>query len=254
MEGAIVLLKSEIDRTGLRLNTLRSEYDGIREQQQQLQNQIDALRKKKAATALQHARGGIVGFFAGGVTDSGRVLIAQLNEEIDGLLPHLLPFAQMSKECLPKIWEAEKALKAKTELLSRCHERLRKQRVKEALAAQARRDKQQKTAKTRERLDRLRATAASASGKVRQRADRIKKQLTRQNDCPYCGCLLGEDAHADHIYPVCKGGQSVPANMVWACAECNVKKGELTLTAFIIAHSLDRNAIEARLAQLRKDF
>ena len=72
--------------------------------------------------------------------------------------------------------------------------------------------------------------------------------------CPYCSRGLGTQPHADHIYPVAKGGLSTIANMVLVCAECNNKKAEHTLRAFIQLYNLDREAVEARLAELGKDF
>ena len=76
----------------------------------------------------------------------------------------------------------------------------------------------------------------------------------KQTHCPYCGGGLGAQPHADHIYPVAKGGLSTIANMVLVCAECNNKKAEHTLTAFIRLYGLDRGAIETRLTELGKDF
>lgn len=106
----------------------------------------------------------------------------------------------------------------------------------------------------RDSLVELRAAAAKNVDEHRQMADSVKRKLGRQPWCPYCGGALGEDPHADHIYPIAKGGRSVPKNMVYACSPCNVAKRALTLTAFIRQFSLDRGAIEDRLTQLGKDF
>jgi 5-methylcytosine-specific restriction endonuclease McrA len=104
-------------------------------------------------------------------------------------------------------------------------------------------------------MDRLRGIAARDSGRMRERGWRVKKKLMlKQAECPYCGSDLGDRPHADHIYPVSKGGLSIEANMVLACESCNNKKGTLTLQAFIKAFALDRDAVEERLRQLRKDF
>jgi 5-methylcytosine-specific restriction endonuclease McrA len=104
-------------------------------------------------------------------------------------------------------------------------------------------------------IERLRAIAARDSNRVRELAWRIRKRLlAQQKDCPYCGCVLGEKPHADHIYPVAKGGLSVESNMVLVCEDCNFKKSDSTLQVFIRTFSLDRSTIECRLRDLGKDF
>lgn len=100
----------------------------------------------------------------------------------------------------------------------------------------------------------LRAAAASNATETRYVGSAVKRRLIRQPWCPYCGGPLGSDPHADHIYPVSKGGRSVPKNMVYVCAQCNSKKKNMTLTGFIRKFSLDRTAIEDRLEQLHKEF
>jgi len=103
-------------------------------------------------------------------------------------------------------------------------------------------------------LEQLRAAAAANASETRKLAATVKRKLDQQPWCPYCGGSLGVDPHADHIYPVAKGGRSVLANMVYACAGCNSKKTNLTLTTFIRKFTLDRAAIESRLQLLGKDF
>lgn len=106
----------------------------------------------------------------------------------------------------------------------------------------------------RDSLIELRAAAAANVIETRHVGAVVRRKLIRQPWCPYCGCLLGADSHADHIYPVSKGGRSVPKNMVYVCAQCNNMKKNLTLTGFIRKFSLDRVAIEGRLEQLHKEF
>lgn len=65
---------------------------------------------------------------------------------------------------------------------------------------------------------------------------------------------LGDEPHADHIYPVSKGGRSMPKNMVYVCAPCNSQKINLTLAGFIKKYNLDRDEIERRLQELGKEF
>ena len=99
-----------------------------------------------------------------------------------------------------------------------------------------------------------RAKISAYDGRSRDLTDTVKKTLPPQSNCPYCGESLGETPHADHIYPVTKGGHSVAANMVLVCAACNLKKGSMTLRAFVAQYGLDREAVEMRLQELGKDF
>lgn len=106
--------------------------------------------------------------------------------------------------------------------------------------------------RTKDRL--LKARAAQADKKTRDLASSVKNTLPKDDICPYCGKLLGETPHADHIYPVAKGGLSTPSNMVYVCARCNSLKRDMTLREFIIKYSFDRKSVESRLSELRKDF
>ncbi len=45
--------------------------------------------------------------------------------------------------------------------------------------------------------------------------------------CAYCG-RMGVPLEKDHIWPVSKGGISVPQNIVPACHECNQAKGSMS--------------------------
>lgn len=100
----------------------------------------------------------------------------------------------------------------------------------------------------------LRAAAAANSNETRKVGSSVKRKLTRQPWCPYCGGPLGSDPHADHIYPVSKGGRSVPRNMVYVCSDCNASKRDLTLHGFMRKYCLDRVAIEDRLEELGKEY
>jgi hypothetical protein len=49
--------------------------------------------------------------------------------------------------------------------------------------------------------------------------------LLRDNyTCQYCGTRRGP-FHIDHVYPVSRGGQDIPENLVTSCAKCNTQKG-----------------------------
>jgi 5-methylcytosine-specific restriction endonuclease McrA len=99
-----------------------------------------------------------------------------------------------------------------------------------------------------------RAAVASATGKAREHADNVRRSLRKDHDCPYCGCELGKQPHADHIYPLSKGGRSVAVNMVYVCAICNNKKADMTLAAFVATYRLARDTIESRLQRLGKEY
>ena len=44
--------------------------------------------------------------------------------------------------------------------------------------------------------------------------------------CAYCGAY--GPTHKDHVIPKSRGGSNDNSNLVWACGECNVKKGRKT--------------------------
>jgi 5-methylcytosine-specific restriction endonuclease McrA len=46
--------------------------------------------------------------------------------------------------------------------------------------------------------------------------------------CVYCGTALGlEHATLDHVFPLSRGGNHAPGNLVAACPACNQLKGSL---------------------------
>ncbi len=103
------------------------------------------------------------------------------------------------------------------------------------------------------------ARAAAYNGTQRQLANNIRRQLSHQvkidPHCPYCGTLLDmNNAHADHIYPISKGGLSTSRNMVYVCTGCNLAKSNLTLRNFIRRMKHDPKVVYARLELLHKDF
>jgi len=105
---------------------------------------------------------------------------------------------------------------------------------------------------------RTKAAAASHFEKSRELAVQIRKRLKKQyaiyQNCPYCIGALGNDPHADHIYPVSRGGLSTEANMIFVCQSCNIKKRDMTLRDFIKKNKLDRDSIENVLEKLGKEF
>lgn len=120
-------------------------------------------------------------------------------------------------------------------------------------ARQAReRDAVERQQRQEERRKQQEALAATRLEKQRELAESVKRNLPRNYPCPYCGQQLGESPHADHIYPVSRGGLSVIYNMVFVCQICNRKKGDMPINDFIFAHSLDATNIITTLRKMGK--
>lgn len=123
-------------------------------------------------------------------------------------------------------------------------------------AARARREEAEEEKRNRE--ERIIAMAVRSTEKTRELAAQKKRTLVRQQisewKCPYCGEDLGDSPHADHIYPVSKGGLSTIENMVLVCESCNAAKSDCTLNEFIEGTGLNRDEAFRRLRSLGKDF
>ena len=104
----------------------------------------------------------------------------------------------------------------------------------------------------KDRLNTIKARAAKADGRSRSIAKAVKNKIALTEKCPYCGGSIGNEPHADHIYPVSLGGLSTPENMVYVCRACNTKKRNKTLAKFSDENGLNRGAIEKRLKSLGK--
>jgi chromosome segregation ATPase len=108
------------------------------------------------------------------------------------------------------------------------------------------------------KVDSYKAYAAAYFDQTRKLASTIKKSLQNQeallSGCPYCGTNMGNIPHADHIYPVAKGGLSTIKNMVLVCSTCNLKKSDRTLREFIVRNGLKRDFVEENLKLLKKHF
>lgn len=135
-------------------------------------------------------------------------------------------------------------------------EKLEKERLVEKLCTRvANREEKEVATERKRKKDRERsAIVAGALGKSRNVAASVKTHLPTNHPCPYCGAPLGSNYHADHIYPVAKGGLSTEQNMVNVCAKCNLTKGQLTLSAFVRNNDLDRDVVEGRLHELGKEY
>jgi 5-methylcytosine-specific restriction endonuclease McrA len=99
-------------------------------------------------------------------------------------------------------------------------------KVRSALDARAAREREaaERRQRQEERRKQQAALAAVRLEKQRELAESVKRKLSRDHPCPYCGQGLGTSPHADHIYPVSRGGLSVISNMVFVCQICNQKK------------------------------
>lgn len=59
--------------------------------------------------------------------------------------------------------------------------------------------------------------------------DDIRRFLVDQEGrCAYCLQNFGEDWHIEHVRPLSKGGSNGPENIVLACHDCNLNKGDKT--------------------------
>lgn len=113
--------------------------------------------------------------------------------------------------------------------------------------------------KEKDKIQEIRARAASNELEIRAQAKRLRSDLAKQKNlvsfCPYCeGSLDFGNAHLDHIYPVSKGGQSTNKNLVFVCSSCNLKKKMHTLRVFVRDSGYDFDRIASRLEALGKDF
>ena len=113
--------------------------------------------------------------------------------------------------------------------------------------------------KDKDKLQEIRARAASNELEIRAQAKRFRSDVEKQmrvfNNCPYCEATLDPgNAHLDHIYPVSKGGQSTNRNLVFVCSACNLKKKMHTLRIFVRDAGYDFDRIASRLEVLGKDF
>ena len=118
--------------------------------------------------------------------------------------------------------------------------------------------REEKERKLKTEINKHKAFSAVYKGKTRDLGEAIKRQIVIQlkqyPKCPYCSGKIADFPHADHIYPVSKGGLSTKENMVFICRDCNIKKGSLTLREFIKKYGLEGDKIEAILEKLGKVF
>lgn len=57
----------------------------------------------------------------------------------------------------------------------------------------------------------------------------VKRQYEAQDGkCYYCGAVVGDTYHVDHIVPLSRGGTDNPDNLAISCPLCNQRKGDRT--------------------------
>ena len=131
-------------------------------------------------------------------------------------------------------------------------------KIKEALwridAPQRAAERERSKQRAAERRQAKRALIARLTRQDRAQAAACRRQLERNDECPYCNISLNENAQADHIIPVAYGGLAVETNLVFVCATCNSRKRDLMLLEFITRFGLSRDDIFNRLRQLGKRF
>ncbi len=72
---------------------------------------------------------------------------------------------------------------------------------------------------------------------VKRRTSGFAKDFVRRNrncKCIYCNCTLTqENATADHIIPISKGGNNAQINLMVCCMECNAERGNVKFSTYI---------------------
>lgn len=64
----------------------------------------------------------------------------------------------------------------------------------------------------------------------------------QRGKCYWCGEALGQDATADHLIPLSRGGEDAISNVVAAHAACNRRKGSLMPTEYRALLEAERRA------------
>jgi 5-methylcytosine-specific restriction endonuclease McrA len=72
---------------------------------------------------------------------------------------------------------------------------------------------------------------------VKRRTSGFAKEFLEENkncECIYCGTkLTKENATADHIVPISKGGNNTQINLIVCCKDCNSERGNLSFKTFM---------------------
>jgi len=89
------------------------------------------------------------------------------------------------------------------------------------------------------------------SGKnVKRRTSGFAKEFIEKNEdtkCPYCDSNLShENATADHIIPISKGGNNTQVNLVVCCKDCNNERGNLDFNNYLSLKNKKHKIIKNR--------
>jgi 5-methylcytosine-specific restriction endonuclease McrA len=245
--------------------SLEHDRDVAQRKQQALQEQLlplvhrlSALQSKRGAIPRMYPKTGWAAFWSPGLSDWGLSRQAELDKEIASLISQIERMSHLPVARLRQSLNGSVLIETKFYVEFEATVRELKHVDAEMTACRAELDERE----GRRRKEGRDAAKRAAADRERQgtlefdRQRRISqtnvKGLRRDHDCPYCGGDLGQEPHADHIIPVAYGGLSVSTNMVYVCAACNLKKGDLTLQEFIQAADLERDAVEQRLRSLGK--
>jgi 5-methylcytosine-specific restriction endonuclease McrA len=252
LEQLIAGLTSEVDALTVKLNAYSSCAERIR----QLEARLAHIRAKITETASKtgSVRRAITQLFNSTESERQKAQMSELKcacENVERDIRTVLPSGIKTSSALDsEISRTRSAIAYKTTGVGIYQAALGKKRREEVTLT--------KKAAERAAMDRreaeLKARVAAAEKKSRETGWTVKRKLHPNEYCPYCFGRIDDCGHADHIYPIVKGGLSTETNMVIVCSTCNSRKGPLTLRQFIERYGLDRDAVEAALTLLGKVF
>ena len=113
-----------------------------------------------------------------------------------------------------------------------------------------------KRANERERTAKINAFESKTRSGAQNIKDKLLKAVRVKSkwSCPYCSKTSDvNNAEADHIHPVNKGGLTTMQNMVLICKKCNSKKTNLMLRVFCKKQGYNYDEVCDRLERLGKD-
>lgn len=71
--------------------------------------------------------------------------------------------------------------------------------------------------------------------------------------CRYCGATaVGSVLHVDHVVPIAEGGSDDPANLIAACADCNLGKSSVPLEEARLAAASTPELLREHAEQVRE--
>lgn len=93
-------------------------------------------------------------------------------------------------------------------------------------------ERQRRTAEEQRLKDAKRKRQLRTAEGSFSKQDVAQKYTDQDGRCFYCSCELAT-YHTDHYIPISKGGTNWPDNIVLACPQCNLAKGEMLPDDFI---------------------